>query len=123
MTPWLTGSFVPWLQIKSGDEEDEGVQIDTAALSLRCPLAGGRIRTPARFSEVPGFGVFDLDAFLSVVQRNRKWQCPHRWAAGWGQAVVLRSVGSAQFENGRGGSLCTENACHLHFEVTRSSRV
>eukprot|EP00951_Prasinocladus_malaysianus_P026383 scaffold234125_cov50-Prasinocladus_malaysianus.AAC.2 len=32
---------------------------------------------PARFVDVSGLRVFDLDAFLGMVQRTAKWQCPH----------------------------------------------
>lgn len=46
-------------------------------VSLRCPMSGGRMRTPARFASVGGLNAFDLDTFLDVVQRSRKWQCPH----------------------------------------------
>lgn len=27
--------------------------------------------------DVSGLSVFDLDAFMGMVQRNSKWQCPH----------------------------------------------
>jgi E3 SUMO-protein ligase PIAS1 len=62
-----------------GGEEggDSDVEVTHAAVSLRCPLTGGRIRTPARCSAVPGLAAFDLDAFLDVAARTRKWQCPH----------------------------------------------
>lgn len=26
---------------------------------------------------MPGLGCFDLDTYLSMVERSRKWQCPH----------------------------------------------
>ena len=45
--------------------------------SLRCPLSGSRIRTPARFVGVPGLTAFDLEPFLGMVKRSKKWQCPH----------------------------------------------
>ena len=45
--------------------------------SLRCPLSGSRIRTPARFVGVPGLTAFDLETFLGMVKRSKKWQCPH----------------------------------------------
>jgi hypothetical protein len=58
-----------------GDDDDE-LQTGATVLSLRCPLLGGRVRTPARFVEVPGLAVFDLAAFLASAARTRKWQCP-----------------------------------------------
>lgn len=58
-------------------EGDEDLITTTTVLSLRCPLTGKRMRTPARFSEVKGLVSFDLDAFLELAQKTRKWQCPH----------------------------------------------
>ena len=56
---------------------DEDLEMMSSVVSLRCPLTGSRIRTPARFSDVRGISAFDLDAFFAMMQRNRKWQCPH----------------------------------------------
>ena len=67
---------------KEGDSsDDDAVQIGRTVLSLRCPLTGSRIRTPARFLPVGGLSAFDLDAFLDLVSRSRKWQCPHSMRA------------------------------------------
>lgn len=33
-------------------------------------------QTPARFADVSGLNVFDLDAFLDMAQKTYKWQCP-----------------------------------------------
>ena len=30
-----------------------------------------------RFAGVKGIAAFDLDTFLEMAQRTRKWQCPH----------------------------------------------
>jgi hypothetical protein len=60
-----------------GDEEDEDLEITHTRLSLKCPLSGTRISTPARFVDVSGLNCFDLDTFLLTAQRSRKWQCPH----------------------------------------------
>ena len=57
------------------------MQIGRTVLSLRCPLTGSRINTPARFAPVGGVTAFDLDAFLDLAQRSRKWQCPHSMRA------------------------------------------
>ena len=65
-----------------GDGDDDLVTVNTR-LSLRCPLTGSRMRTPARFSEVEGLMSFDLDAFLALAERSRKWQCPHRCVCVW----------------------------------------
>lgn len=91
--------------IKGPDADDELMALSTT-LSLRCPLTGGRITKPARFTNIRGLQVrwckdcigsphhapllaphdvehchivqqaFDLDAFLSTVQRSRKWVDP-----------------------------------------------
>eukprot|EP00200_Dunaliella_tertiolecta_P017767 CAMPEP_0202412716 /NCGR_PEP_ID=MMETSP1128-20130828/26710_1 /ASSEMBLY_ACC=CAM_ASM_000463 /TAXON_ID=3047 /ORGANISM="Dunaliella tertiolecta, Strain CCMP1320" /LENGTH=621 /DNA_ID=CAMNT_0049018683 /DNA_START=20 /DNA_END=1882 /DNA_ORIENTATION=+ len=61
-------------EIKSSDED---IEVDHAVVSLKCPLTGARVKTPARFSEIEGLMFFDLDAFLSVAERSRKWQCPN----------------------------------------------
>ena len=61
-------------QVRGDDDED--LETGATVLSLRCPLLGGRVRTPARFAQVPGIAVFDLGAFLASVARTRKWQCP-----------------------------------------------
>ena len=68
-------------QFRENGCDDEEVEIETVntVVSLRCPLTGSRIKTPARFSDVAkGLVCFDLEAFLSVAERTRKWQCPHR---------------------------------------------
>ena len=44
-----------------------------------CPaalLSLSRLQTPARFAGASGLQAFDLDSFLSMAQRNRKWQDP-----------------------------------------------
>jgi hypothetical protein len=35
------------------------------------------IVTICRFVGVPGLGCFDLDTYLTMAERSRKWQCPH----------------------------------------------
>lgn len=57
------------------------MQIGRTVLSLRCPLSGARMRTPARFAPVGGLAAFDLDTFLDLAARSRKWQCPHSMRA------------------------------------------
>lgn len=49
-----------------------------SGVSLKDPLTGSRMHVPARFRNTPGLVTFDLDAFLSMAERTRKWQCPHR---------------------------------------------
>lgn len=63
-------------QLGSGDDD---IEMTNTVVSLKCPLSGVRIVTPARFAEVHGMAAFDLDSFISMAERTRKWQCPHRW--------------------------------------------
>ena len=56
---------------------DEDLEIHSSVISLRCPLSGSRVRVPARFVGVHGLVAFDLETFLSMAERSRKWQCPH----------------------------------------------
>jgi len=59
----------------TNDLDDDLVQLSGTTLSLKCPLSGRRVRTPVRFEgpQQP-LEVFDLDCFMEVVQRTRKWQ-------------------------------------------------
>ena len=59
------------------NDSDEELVVGGTEFSLRCPLSGSRIRTPARFVGVPGLTAFDLETFLGMVKRSKKWQCPH----------------------------------------------
>lgn len=59
------------------NDSDEELVVGGTEFSLRCPLSGSRIRTPARFVGVPGLTAFDLETFLDMVKRSKKWQCPH----------------------------------------------
>lgn len=78
MAPSLSLSeAVKRVQHQVAGAEDEEIETVNTVLSLKCPLTGSRIRTPGRFNDVGGLAAFDLDAFLSMAQRTRKWQCPH----------------------------------------------
>jgi len=61
----------------AGDDSDDDIEVLSTVISLKCPLTGMRVKKPARFTDVSGINVFDLDAFLVMVQRSHKWQCPH----------------------------------------------
>lgn len=58
----------------SGDDED--LLIESHVVSLRDPMSGVRMACPARFANASGLQAFELDAFLSLAERNRKWQDP-----------------------------------------------
>lgn len=71
--------YSPPVSCPSQYKEDEDVVTLNTVLSLKDPLTGARIKTPTRFVGTSGLVSFDLDAFLSVAERTRKWQCPHRY--------------------------------------------
>ncbi|KAK9806650.1 hypothetical protein WJX73_004251 [Symbiochloris irregularis] len=54
----------------------EDVQVASNIVSLRCPLTGSRVARAGRFGGVDALAGFDLDAFLDMAARTRKWQCP-----------------------------------------------
>jgi hypothetical protein len=60
------------------DDDDDDIEVSHTRVPLRCTLSGVRMNTPARFADVPGLSCFDLDTFLSMASRSRKWQCPNR---------------------------------------------
>ncbi|KAK9817204.1 hypothetical protein WJX72_011055 [[Myrmecia] bisecta] len=60
-----------------GNDSDDDLITLSTIVSLKCPLSGSRIETPGRFHGVAGLGTFDLDTFLCMAERSRKWQCPH----------------------------------------------
>ena len=62
---------------KNGDDDDDdGILISSQRVSLRDPMSNLRILIPARFTDASGLQAFDLDSFLSLAQRHRKWQDP-----------------------------------------------
>lgn len=59
------------------DDDDDDLLVSNTVISLKDPLSGTRIQTAARFVGLSGIVAFDLDCFLSMAQRSRKWQDPH----------------------------------------------
>ena len=57
--------------------KDDEVEMFSAFLSLKDPITGSRIQTPVKFDGTRGLVSFDLDTFLLVAERTRKWQCPY----------------------------------------------
>ncbi|KAG0528340.1 hypothetical protein BDA96_05G002800 [Sorghum bicolor] len=45
-------------------------------MNLRCPMTASRIQIAGRFKPCAHMGCFDLEAFIEINQRSRKWQCP-----------------------------------------------
>ncbi|CAM0885682.1 unnamed protein product [Alopecurus aequalis] len=61
-----------------GADSDSDLEVvaDFFPVSLRCPNSGSRIRTAGRFKPCAHMGSFDLQTFVELNQRSRKWQCP-----------------------------------------------
>ncbi|KAK2643304.1 hypothetical protein Ddye_025067 [Dipteronia dyeriana] len=58
-------------------DSDLEVVADSFAVNLRCPMSGSRMKVAGRFKPCAHMGCFDLDVFVEMNQRSRKWQCPH----------------------------------------------
>ncbi|XP_051113221.1 E3 SUMO-protein ligase SIZ1-like isoform X2 [Andrographis paniculata] len=57
-------------------DSDIEVVADCISVSLRCPMSGLRMKVAGRFSPCAHMGCFDLEVFVEMNQRSRKWQCP-----------------------------------------------
>ncbi|MCD7450377.1 hypothetical protein HAX54_005720 [Datura stramonium] len=59
-----------------GDCDLEAVVADFVVVNLKCPLSGSRMKIAGRFKPCVHMGCFDLEVFVEMNQRSRKWQCP-----------------------------------------------
>ncbi|CAH9108903.1 unnamed protein product [Cuscuta epithymum] len=59
-------------------DSDSDLQIvdDFISVNLRCPMSGSRIKVAGRFQPCTHKGCFDLEVFVEINRRSRKWQCP-----------------------------------------------
>ncbi|PIN16419.1 hypothetical protein CDL12_10929 [Handroanthus impetiginosus] len=57
-------------------DSDIEVVADFIPVSLRCPNSGLRMKVAGRFKPCAHMGCFDLEVFVEMNQRSRKWQCP-----------------------------------------------
>ncbi|KAM0948153.1 putative chromatin regulator PHD family [Dioscorea sansibarensis] len=57
-------------------DSDLEVVADSVTVNLRCPMSGSRIKIAGRFKPCVHMGCFDLETFIEMNQRSRKWQCP-----------------------------------------------
>ncbi|CAN1226875.1 E3 SUMO-protein ligase SIZ1 [Linum grandiflorum] len=70
-------------------DSDLEVVADSISVNLRCPMSGSRMKVAGRFKPCIHMGCFDLDVFVEMNQRSRKfsnvpcgymnslqWQCP-----------------------------------------------
>ncbi|KAL5733446.1 hypothetical protein ACOSQ2_033138 [Xanthoceras sorbifolium] len=63
----------------TGNEDSDSdleVITDSIKVNLRCPMSGSRIKVAGRFKPCVHMGCFDLETFVELNQRSRKWQCP-----------------------------------------------
>ncbi|XP_052155234.1 E3 SUMO-protein ligase SIZ1 isoform X2 [Oryza glaberrima] len=57
-------------------DSDLEVVAESVTVNLRCPNSGSRMRIAGRFKPCIHMGCFDLETFVELNQRSRKWQCP-----------------------------------------------
>lgn len=57
-------------------DSDLEVIADSFTINLRCPMSGSRMKIAGRFKPCVHMGCFDLETFVEMQQRSRKWQCP-----------------------------------------------
>ncbi|GAV62069.1 SAP domain-containing protein/zf-MIZ domain-containing protein [Cephalotus follicularis] len=57
-------------------DSDVEVVADFFGVNLRCPMSGSRMKVAGRFKPCVHMGCFDLEVFVELNQRSRKWQCP-----------------------------------------------
>ncbi|KAK9068657.1 hypothetical protein SSX86_012772 [Deinandra increscens subsp. villosa] len=57
-------------------DSDLEVVADNISVNLRCPMSGSRMKIAGRFKPCVHMGCFDLEVFVEMNQRSRKWQCP-----------------------------------------------
>ncbi|XP_047970239.1 E3 SUMO-protein ligase SIZ1-like isoform X1 [Salvia hispanica] len=57
-------------------DSDIEVVSDFVPVNLRCPMSGMRMKIAGRFKPCAHMGCFDLEVFVEMNQRSRKWQCP-----------------------------------------------
>lgn len=62
----------------NADDSDNDLEVvaESVTVNLRCPMSGTRIKVAGRFKPCIHMGCFDLESFVELCQRTRKWQCP-----------------------------------------------
>ncbi|XP_038894174.1 E3 SUMO-protein ligase SIZ1 isoform X1 [Benincasa hispida] len=64
----------------TADNADSDSDLEVVAeffgVNLRCPMSGSRMKIAGRFKPCAHMGCFDLEVFVELNQRSRKWQCP-----------------------------------------------
>jgi hypothetical protein len=64
--------------LENADDSDNDLEVvaESVTVNLRCPMSGTRIKVAGRFKPCIHMGCFDLESFVELSQRTRKWQCP-----------------------------------------------
>lgn len=64
--------------LENADDSDNDLEVvaESVTVNLRCPMSGTRIKIAGRFKPCIHMGCFDLESFVELSQRTRKWQCP-----------------------------------------------
>ncbi|KAL7174448.1 hypothetical protein ACSBR2_033661 [Camellia fascicularis] len=57
-------------------DSDLEIVADFIPVNLRCPMSGLRMKVAGRFKPCLHMGCFDLEVFVEMNERSRKWQCP-----------------------------------------------
>ncbi|CAO2812943.1 unnamed protein product [Amaranthus hypochondriacus] len=62
----------------NADDSDSDLEVvaESITVNLRCPMSGSRMKIAGRFRPCVHLGCFDLEIFVEMQQRSRKWQCP-----------------------------------------------
>ncbi|KAJ6900579.1 E3 SUMO-protein ligase SIZ1-like isoform X1 [Populus alba x Populus x berolinensis] len=62
----------------TNEDSDSDLEVIAEAITvnLRCPMSGSRMKIAGRFKPCAHVGCFDLETFVKLNQRSRKWQCP-----------------------------------------------
>ncbi|KAK4753793.1 hypothetical protein SAY87_001897 [Trapa incisa] len=58
------------------NDSDIEIVADSITVNLRCPMSSSRMKIAGRFKPCVHMGCFDLEVFVMMNQRTRKWQCP-----------------------------------------------
>ncbi|XP_020518728.1 E3 SUMO-protein ligase SIZ1 isoform X2 [Amborella trichopoda] len=63
---------------ENADQSDSDLEVvaESVTVNLRCPMSGSRMKVAGRFKPCVHMACFDLDTFVELNQRSRKWQCP-----------------------------------------------
>lgn len=72
-------------------DSDDDIIIGNIVVSLKDPMSGARMSVPARFTDTAGTApsAFDLDTYLDMVHRSKKWLDPHNQEPSTAQSLQV----------------------------------